>query len=446
MLEERNRFRTERDRAEANLYDALVGDTKAQLVGREGDFWFKARDNLQQAAKLTVAQRDQTTLRNLAIHWMGSEYPCLTRTVLHTHASKVADVSLTRDSSLLSSCTPDGDVVLADTSEGKRVASLSFPAGVTRAKLSPDGKQLLVATTDSRLIRVRGPFTSESDSTAARQDVISLAGYGVTQIRFHDPTGAVIFGCTDGRVRTAPQDFSAASQLQPLPDRVGVVTDLALTRDADRLVAVGEDRRMAVWDLASRELLRLIELTRTPTCVTFCARNGNLAWSDTERFGVFFESVAADQVLSRLAIRNLHSQSILHLHEMPGGEILTASSDGTIALLDPIRIRNVGRASERAGRVLSLEVSHDGRRIATGYESGKVVLWQVNYSPFVAQHISYYWSFFAADRLAVSRQQYAAVLTPVNSPAAFAPEIESSDGEVDAWEFRSLPSGKEFVR
>src|SRR5262249_54109456 len=54
VLRERDRYRGERDRAEANLYRSLLSDARAQMQARDTAWWWKVMDNLTEAARLDV--------------------------------------------------------------------------------------------------------------------------------------------------------------------------------------------------------------------------------------------------------------------------------------------------------------------------------------------------------------------------------------------------------
>ena len=73
VFQERDRYRQERDHAQANLYRALTGEARALMQARDTGWWWKAMDNLRQAGTLEVADRDPAELRELAIQCMGPD-------------------------------------------------------------------------------------------------------------------------------------------------------------------------------------------------------------------------------------------------------------------------------------------------------------------------------------------------------------------------------------
>ena len=75
VVHERDRFHQERDRAEANLYRALAGETRALMKARDTGWWWKAMTNIEAAARLDTARPGRS--RELAVEAMNPIFMAL---------------------------------------------------------------------------------------------------------------------------------------------------------------------------------------------------------------------------------------------------------------------------------------------------------------------------------------------------------------------------------
>ena len=152
IVRERDRYRNERDRAEANLYDSLVSDVRAQMQGRDTGWWWQAMDDLHQAAAPRTEHRDAAGLRDLTIQCMGSEFPCLrVHATWPCHAGAVRAVALSPDVQLAASGGDDGSVRVWSLEDDKNVVVLPGKGRVTGVAWHPGGRFLAATSTDGQL-------------------------------------------------------------------------------------------------------------------------------------------------------------------------------------------------------------------------------------------------------------------------------------------------------
>src|SRR5207247_1077163 len=71
VIEERNRYRAEREQAIANLYQSLVGEARAIRLARASGYRAEAWARLKQAIQLDTPARDIESLRQEAVACMG---------------------------------------------------------------------------------------------------------------------------------------------------------------------------------------------------------------------------------------------------------------------------------------------------------------------------------------------------------------------------------------
>ncbi len=421
ILREKDRYKAQRDEAVSHLYEALVVDTRAQLIGQSGEFWFVAEDNLEQAVELDLPNRDDTELRNLAIEWMGCSAPCLTAIEFPKHAARINRVVSDGDGEFIAAGSNDGVLGVYRVRDREQVGRLRFDAAILDVLFLPDSNSLLVSTGDSQLHLVdREPFEGKEKLTSNSQ---AMKGYSANKIRLAKG-GTIFLGCSDGFVRKAPNRFPL--DINTLEGNLGAVADIDFDTAEEKVVAVGRDRKMAVWQIESGVSLKTVELSRTPTCVEFAIGDQQIAWSDTERFGVFFERFDEDVRELRPAFQ-LHTQAISQLADFGSINMVTASADGTVRLFDARTKQFFGAGIQNFGPVGSIDLGPERGFILAGYEKGHIVLWEINRSPFVRKLRGHYWSFFDQQNRLVSpgsRDIY------LNETASLAESSVGIEGEI----------------
>ena len=203
IVRERDRYRNERDRAEANLYDSLVSDVRAQMQGRDTGWWWQAMDDLHQAAALRTEHRDAAGLRDLTIQCMGSEFPCLrVHATWPCHAGAVRAVALSPDVQLAASGGDDGSVRVWSLEDDKNVVVLPGKGRVTGVAWHPGGRFLAATSTDGQLriwdlgsSTVRIPRIGQPPSWSLRFE----AG-PATYVSFSNRGDWLAAGCADGKI------------------------------------------------------------------------------------------------------------------------------------------------------------------------------------------------------------------------------------------------------
>lgn len=453
VMEERDRFRVQRDQAQSNLYDALVGDTKAQLAGREDDYWFQAKENLNELAALEVPQKDKNDLRNLAIRWMGNPYPCLTQKPVCSHGSPVSDASFDKSGNLLVSCARNGEVRVSDLRSGNILFEKRYESSVFQAKIHHSGNWILVATDDNRLWIETIEQTQPNDQHHGLKRTfppteIRLADFNVSQLRFTPDGQQTLMGCSDGWLRIVEnKNLPDSGKFVRLPGELGPVTDIEFSKNQELVAAVGKKKRLAIWEIKTRKQIQLDELERTPTCIAFIREDKEYGWSDTERFSLFFGSVGSEDKPKSGAMRNLHSQSISHLTEWNQRDLVTASSDGTISLHDGTQRTTVIQAKQKKGPVLAFDLHKKSRTIAAGYQNGNVVLWTINLSPFYYKFSSFYWTFFQEPYFRSIDAQFVTTLDLNQSPPIEVGGVLEGDvSDVASWETAPFPQRRWVAR
>jgi WD40 repeat protein len=318
---------------------------------------------------------------------------------------------------------PDGQSLISGGSEGCNPLlwdlatgnSVSFPAErqgwINAMSLSPDGKVLATASTDStvllwdlpqrrlqsRLIaRGAGSVNAATFSTDGRR---LLAGYGDSTVRLWD---------MDAREERAMYRGHHA----------GVVA-VAFSPDGRSLLSSSWDRTVKVWDPESRSHEEVIAHDKT-IISNFSPDGRRLAWTDSEgRLKVW-------DVAGRVPVSYLSTNSTYHQFPRfsPNGEILAQMLDERVKLWDARALelrgeltngfdayslsfspdsrilaiaglamfhlhgitnrltfwdlasqQRINRLAVAAPSAVTVSFSHDGRMVAIGYLNGEVRIW-----------------------------------------------------------------------
>ena len=150
VVRERDRYRTERDRAQVNLASALTSEARAVIKARDTGWMWTALDNLRASARLAGPAADRTENRELAIECFGSDDPCFRlRQTWAGHASAVTATAFSPDGQFVASGSRDGKVCLWSIDHVEPRAILPGPSeGVTGLGYHPSGGWLAASSAD----------------------------------------------------------------------------------------------------------------------------------------------------------------------------------------------------------------------------------------------------------------------------------------------------------
>jgi WD40 repeat protein len=390
----------ERDRAEANLYESLFSDARAQMQGRDTGWWWQALHDLREAARLNVPRRDPARLRDLAIACMGTEYPCfrVQATSAQKHRGPVRGVAFSPDARYAVSGGDDGKLRIWSVADGGMVAVLSVATEpVTGVAYHPGGRFVVAASADG-MLRLWDLGGDPALVSAPGRPVwtLSLAGGAVTAMACTPDGSLLAAGCQDGTIHLLnATEATLGGKEGPAvgtPDhRVlvghnGAITCLAFLLDGRQLASTAEDEVIHFWDTALARQINAMPTIHVANRFAFLS-DAYLVYSYPAMYGFRYRDLRVqedDQIVWGV---NIHGAPVTALCRGPRGRLLSASADGTLKLWGNFRCATllaVGRGDFPAALCAAFAPA-EAPLVAVGYADGQVRLWEVADSPYRSQ-------------------------------------------------------------
>ncbi|MEB3356824.1 MAG: caspase family protein [Synechococcales bacterium] len=196
------------------------------------------------------------------------------------------------------------------------------------------------------------------------------------------PSGQVLLSQT-GQAKQArqaaqatPQPLSmSGSRAQPLGEQGSVlIYELAFSADGQRLLGVGDDFRIRLWDVPSGQLLQVLAGPHHKIDAAAFSPDGQMVATASADATVRLWEVATGQNVLTLP----HLEAVLSLDFDPSGTLLAAGSlDGTTQIWHLPSGTTQTRLSGHQDAVLDVAFSPDGQWLTTASQDGTARLWEV---------------------------------------------------------------------
>ncbi len=392
VVHERDRFRTERDRAEATLVRALLGEARGLIQTRETSWRFTAIEKLRQATQLAGPAQDRTEQRELAIESFGADVPCFRLEKTWTgHTGAVLGTAFSPDGQSVASGSRDGTIRVWSIGEDTpRLVLKGSEKDVTGVAFHPGGAWLAASTADGsvRVWKIGGS---------------AVGGPPLFAVKDQEPIHSVLFspdgawlaaGGDKGFLRMVPFDAAAADPVaraaekgRILTGHGGRVSDLAFSFSGKHFASASADTQVRLWDVATGGLLRRVALTGTftPRGLAFCPEpvddfSASIVFGAVEGYGIEWTQERAHKVWGH---SHLASEAVTRLRVDAKSRLFTASGDGSVRLWERANLGNgngyksLATASGEFGPAMALDLSRDEERIAVGHRDGRVRVWQL---------------------------------------------------------------------
>lgn len=189
--------------------------------------------------------------------------------------------------------------------------------------------------------------------------------------------GGTIFG--DSEVQSTPltiHDSVSGETLYELSGHASGISSTALSRDGRRIVSMGRDDTVRIWDVETRRETAIIKLPATQLI-----RHSKAEFSADDQRII---AACADGKLrtfdancgTSLATIDAHRQRIPSIVIHPDGRrIVSASLDQSLAIWDATSWEQIRRIEVGTGAIRVVRYSHQGSTFASGGDDGKVRLW-----------------------------------------------------------------------
>lgn len=295
---------------------------------------------------------------------------CLERT-LTGHTQRVTSVAFTRDSLEVVTGSVDGTLRLWNVADGalqRTFTSDSTP--VLAVAVSPDGSLLAGGTESARV-----QLWQASDGVLVRS--LTGANFGVSSVAFSADGLTLLAASNDHKVRL--YDVATGRLLQAVDAHAAPVVKVALSRDERAFATAGTflDAATRLWAYPAATPLWT---ARNPTetaywSLAFAPNGSELAAGGT--FGsVHVFAVADGHELRTLTAGN---DIVLSLAYTPDGQRLFATMGNTIVALDPAgSTTSPAVLTGHTGLVWAVDVSPDGRTLASASDDGTARLWSLD--------------------------------------------------------------------
>jgi WD40 repeat protein len=294
------------------------------------------------------------------------------------HGQEVTGVAFSADGQKIATASEDG-LARVWTLAGNKTAELKSPnvKKVMGVSFSRDGKWIATAS-DDRVARIW---------TVAGQEVKRLEGHeGLVTVANFSPDGQTVATASDdGTVKL--WDVKTGQKLQDFRGHRGVVWTASFSQDGQRLISTGRDGEIRLWNLSSdnSKVTVLPGFTDDVNAIVFSPDGKTIVGAGNEGVMRQWDRDGKELKVWREAI--FQKKNVQDLAFSSDGKLLLASGLTSIARVwkvdeqrdEPFIKLKGGEDTEKAhrGDILSISVSPNGERIATGSLDKTIQIWKM---------------------------------------------------------------------
>ena len=304
VLDERDRFRVQRETARANLYQSLVGEARAIRLARSAGYQAEAWQRLKLASEVETPERNLLQLRNEAAASLGDfvgQQP--TKWPAFGESKYAVAYALVPRSDLVAVGLTNGEVTFRKLKTGEEVATHKHgDAGVFGLSLSADGKRM--ATADDQ--GGNTVWQRDGETWSKLRDVKTVAsaqpGRVLATTVLLTPDGQQLLAAPLGAAGITFWNIETGEVLANFTGPNGeLIFHAALSPDGSSLVGVYRNVNapggFVAWDVRSRERIRSVPVTLETTLHIAFSPDGRFVSCGTVDGAVVFQTSDWERVL-----------------------------------------------------------------------------------------------------------------------------------------------------
>ncbi len=286
--------------------------------------------------------------------------PVASKTLGRSNGDAVTSLALSGDGNAFVSGCADKSVRLANATNDQVIREFKGAnAGIESVALSPNGALIAAGTADKRML-----IWQANDGR-----LLANAPGPVTGLAFHPNSNQLLTGGSDGSLKLWA--------MPPLPERTlahpDAVRAAIVSVDGKRMFTAGADKIVRAWNLPDGQApeRQYSGHTAAVNAVALSADGMYLASAGDDETIRFWNQSNGQQT----GLIGAHSGPVTSLAFHNSGQVLSASTDGTIKLWQQ---PGENKLLAHPGQVTSAVLSPDGSRLLTGCSDKQVRLWNLS--------------------------------------------------------------------
>lgn len=324
---------------------------------------------------------------------------------LSGHPEGIWDIEFNSGGNRLVSAGEDGSARVWDITTGGMIGSFANDSAegsniASNVAFHPDGQYIAVAEGGPE-----GTVTLWDIQSKELIDTNPFSGY-VTSLSF-EPSGETLAVAVEETVQFWP--MSGESSPGQIFGHDGYIAEIGFSPDGDRLVTIGFDALVKIWDSDSKTLVREFQYSG-PAQTVDISKDNDLVASATYNDTQFFSPANGQQLAQVDSQVNVEFSPVedlvalgwhsVEMWDIPAGsraatigaspssdDTVAFSSDGTLLAIgtnssvvvwDVVNDRRLQTLSGSNGRIESTDISADGSLVAAATDSGNVHVWFVD--------------------------------------------------------------------
>jgi WD40 repeat protein/serine/threonine protein kinase len=331
------------------LWKAETGEPAGELVGHQA--WISGLAFSPDGSLLASVSSDQT----LRVWDVKTGKPAA---VLRGHEDEIYCLAFSRDGKRLLSGAKDGSVRLWNVPPTQRSPAL-------RVLREPVG-YFMIAPDSRRVVTLSADYVVWDLNTGEKLETISplrgyQAGYDFTQ-----DGRKLLAGGRNGKVRIWDFEKNALSEFAAGDDNEDVVavrrlgdTAYVATVHGLRTERMFRTSHVKIWDLDKRQLMETTGLSGAMASVSAVSPQGKTATGHQDGRVTIWGKTGTNFLA--------HTRMVVGVAFTPDGSVLaTGGEEGTAKLWDTANLREIATLKGHLRSIHALDISPDGRRLATG--------------------------------------------------------------------------------